>query len=248
MSFVGLLPRHFSGHLPPFTVCFIGCFGVSAISHLISERYLSATYEKLDKNQKLDWNAHTVSLVHSLLIAPAAGYALYKSPIALTDTLYGYDSLIGNIHAFSLGYFLWDALHDVRTRQPVYLVHALVSFSAYLWTFRPVFMNIGPSFLLWEASTPFVNINWFMDRIEGYKNSRSQIVNGIALTLSFFTARIAFGGYMSYIFYKTIVEHQNSFPKSLAAVYVAGNITLNILNLNWFYKMIKKIKRMYSRL
>lgn len=60
---------------------------------------------------------------------------------------------------------------------------------------RPFLAYYGPRFLLWELSTPFLNLNWFFDRTP-LKGTKLHLVNGIALLVSFFSARLIYGSYM----------------------------------------------------
>lgn len=57
--------------------------------------------------------------------------------------------------------------------------------------------------MLYELSTPFLNIHWFCDKL-GLTGSKIQLYNGIALLVSFFACRIIWGTYQSFLIYSDI--------------------------------------------
>jgi hypothetical protein len=52
------------------------------------------------------------------------------------------------------------------------------------------------SFILYELSSPFLNIHWFCDKMD-MTGGIVQLVNGVFLLVTFFGARLAYGSYMS---------------------------------------------------
>ena len=83
---------------------------------------------------------------------------------------------------------------------------------------RPFVNFYSPSFILYELSSPFLNIHWFCDKLE-MTGSTIQLVNGIFLLVSFFGARIIYGSYISvsmfYDIYRALMfyrEHPNTPP------------------------------------
>ena len=59
--------------------------------------------------------------------------------------------------------------------------------------------------MLYELSTPFLNIHWFCDKL-GMTGSMSQLYNGIALLVTFFCCRIVWGTYSSVLIYSDIYK------------------------------------------
>lgn len=72
------------------------------------------------------------------------------------------------------------------------------------------------------------------------------LANGICLLAAFFFARICFGFYMSYRCLVDVWAVHEQVPLVLLIVYGGGNILLNILNVNWFGKMIRSVQRRFS--
>jgi hypothetical protein len=61
---------------------------------------------------------------------------------------------------------------------------------------RPFANYYGLNFVLYELSTPSLNIHWLLDKLS-LTGSRIQLVNGITLLVTFFLCRVAWGNYQS---------------------------------------------------
>jgi hypothetical protein len=59
------------------------------------------------------------------------------------------------------------------------------------------------NFILYEISTPFLNIHWFFDKLN-MTGSRMQLYNGIALLTTFFGCRVIWGNYQSIRIYSDV--------------------------------------------
>jgi hypothetical protein len=134
---------------------------------------------------------------------------------------------------------------------------------------RPVFNYYSCVFVLYELSTPFLDIHLFLNQL-GMAGSIWQLCNGVVLISVFFGARIVYGWYASYIWYMDIwnaIQHQNSggiakdksftaadgrsstpsmgleiLPWWVITAFVVSNLTLNTLNVVWLNKMIATIR------
>lgn len=62
---------------------------------------------------------------------------------------------------------------------------------------RPFTAPYAPNFLLYELSSPFLNIHWALDKLD-MTGSDLQLVNGVFLMSSFFGSRLVWGVYQSY--------------------------------------------------
>lgn len=96
--------------------------------------------------------------------------------------------------------------------------------------------------------------------------SRAQLYNGFVLLFSFFSCRLVFGTYQSYMAFCDILAavnahpgiasldppamafatNESTVPPWLAAVYLASNLTLNGLNVYWFFMMIKAVRKRFE--
>lgn len=96
--------------------------------------------------------------------------------------------------------------------------------------------------------------------------SKGQLYNGIALLFTFFTSRLVFGTYQSYVVLSDIrlalqnlhpspaklgfstmifATEASSVPIWQAATYLASNLTLNFLNFHWFFRMIRAVRKRF---
>lgn len=62
---------------------------------------------------------------------------------------------------------------------------------------RPFVNYYAPVFVLYELSSPFLNIHWFCDKLE-MTGGLVQLINGIFLLISFAGCRLVYGTYASY--------------------------------------------------
>lgn len=110
-------------------------------------------------------------------------------------------------------------------------------------------MYDGLGFLLWELSTPFLNIHWFMDKT-GNTGSTAQLVNAFFLLSSYVLARLTFGVYNSYSWFKLVnfpaTPHVPAIPLPIKLFYSIGNVTLNTLNFIWFRAMIAAVQKRFT--
>jgi len=100
--------------------------------------------------------------------------------------------------------------------------------------------------------------------------SAMQLYNGILLITTFFSCRLVYGTYQSYLVFKDVwsavgthpdlsqleakeagdlmrfAVEGSTVPLWLAVVYLASNTTLNSLNCYWFYKMIQALSKRFQ--
>lgn len=81
-------------------------------------------------------------------------------------------------------------------------------------TQRPFVNYYASTFILYELSSPFLNIHWFCDKLNK-TGSTIQFVNGIVLLCTFFSCRIIWGSYQSVRVFSDVYH-----------AYKAGTITL----------------------
>lgn len=68
---------------------------------------------------------------------------------------------------------------------------------------RPFVNYYGPTFILYELSSPFLNLHWFFDKLN-MTGSRPQLYNGILLLATFFGCRLVWGTYQSIRVYQDV--------------------------------------------
>jgi hypothetical protein len=131
---------------------------------------------------------------------------------------------------------------------------------------RPFVNFYGPTFILYELSSPFLNIHWFCDKLN-LTGTKIQFYNGIMLLVTFFSCRLVWGTYQSVRVFSdvynaltydpaTIKDEPHSdlmgfagvraIPLWLPACYLLSNLTLNGLNWYWFGKMIETLRKRFD--
>jgi len=244
-----ILPLHLPDHL---STLFLSTAGFAVIHHLIAPEFAGFLlgkgkkgWDALSSREHVGWQSRVVSLVHALIILPLAARCLHL-PTLEADRAFGWDPRAGTVFAVTSGYFVWDSIVClVHFEGFGFLVHACACLVIYLNGFRPFLAYYGPRFLLWELSTPFLNIHWMLDKTQ-QTGSPLQLVNGLILMSTFFGARLVYGPIMSYHVYQTLFEARDGLSVAIFAGYVCGNITLNGLNVFWFTKMIAALRKRFN--
>ncbi|MCJ1306462.1 hypothetical protein MMC25_000104 [Agyrium rufum] len=215
-------------------------------------------YSKLSERTKLNWNVRVVSTIQACFINSAALYVIFADEERWTmgwhERVWGYTGATGMVQGFAAGYFLWDLMIS-STQLDVHglgsLMHAASALTVSMMGFRPFVNYYGLNFILYELSTPFLNIHWFMDKF-GMTGSRLQLVNGILLLISFAGCRLVWGTYQSVGMYKDVWAAIQTpaadlpVPAWLAVAYLVANSVLNILNFYWFGRMIQTLRSRFD--
>ncbi|CAK7264603.1 hypothetical protein SEPCBS119000_001082 [Sporothrix epigloea] len=252
-----------------------------AVSPLLSNYFVPHIYGPMSHTKKVSWDSHVVSLVQSLLINGLALWCIATDQERKNmdndwkERIYGYVGTSATISALACGYFLWDlviTLLNYDAFGPGLLAHAVSALAVFSFGFRPFLTYYGCVFILYELSTPFLNVHWFCDKL-GMTGSRLQLYNGIALLTTFFSCRLIYGTYMSAWVYHDMwkavwdgpsiewainpaalnpphvrapAAGQGPIPLWLFLLYVTSNVTLNSLNVYWFLKMIAAVRKRFE--
>lgn len=170
------------------------------------------TYHGFNKRTRLNWDIHVVSMIQALLIDSVALWVIFKDEqrheMDWRGRLWGYTPASGMVQGLAAGYFLWDlqiSLQYLKITGPSALLHAIGALAVTCIGFKPFGNYYGLSFVLYELSTPFLNVHWFCDKI-GRTGSTLQLYNGIALLATFFACRIVWGTYQSIMIYSDIYK------------------------------------------
>ena len=103
------------------------------------------------------------------------------------------------------------------------------------------------NFVLYELSTPFLNVHWMLDKL-GKTGSDLQLHNGIALMTSFFGCRLVWGTYQTWLLTNDMLAAYRAgpVPKVLFGTYLVANTALACLNVLWFSKMVKTMRKRFD--
>ncbi|KAI7870710.1 TLC domain-containing protein [Spinellus fusiger] len=223
------------------------CSILYEVSRLMSPVLFPKTFQFFKGYNAPNWHIHVVSTVHCVVVV-LASFLILADTTLKHDRVFGYVPWIADIYSISCGYFLWDifvALYFYKDQGISMVMHGAASFSVFILSFYPFVNYYGAIFLMYELSTIFLNINWFMDKL-GWTGSKLQLANGIVLIVTFFCARIVFGVYMSYQFWTDIYAVRDRVPMQLWVVYGTANIVTLCLNFYWFRLMIKMLQKRFA--
>ncbi|KAI4092072.1 MAG: hypothetical protein LQ344_003727 [Seirophora lacunosa] len=173
------------------------------VSPILSRRLFPNIYPNLPRRTRLNWDVHVVSLFQSIFVCAAALWVMAvddeRRHMDWKERIWGYTGGGGMIQAFAAGYFLWDLQICLRYFGVFgigLLMHAVAALVVFSLGFRPFVNFYGPTFILYELSSPFLNFHWFFDKLQ-MTGSRAQWYNGILLLASFFCCRLLWGTYQS---------------------------------------------------
>eukprot|EP00879_Flechtneria_rotunda_P026407 GHRR01028156.1.p1 GENE.GHRR01028156.1~~GHRR01028156.1.p1 ORF type:complete len:214 (+),score=55.67 GHRR01028156.1:572-1213(+) len=195
----------------------------------------------------------TVSMVHNAVQIPIAVLVLLD-PAVNHNTIYGHTHLSTLMCLISSGYFVYDLiviLLRFNHEGFAFLIHAVCCLFVYAYAVYSWYLHFfGAGFLLWELSTPFLHMRWFMLK-SGASTTRKYLVNGLLLVLTFFLCRPVWGTWLSYKFFvDTEVELRSprlgGFPAGGIWGYRVANVALNLLNYYWFWKIASKALQLFS--
>ncbi|KAI5955812.1 hypothetical protein KGF54_001314 [Candida jiufengensis] len=223
-------------------------FTIQQLSKPISKYFFGKHYINLKPNTKINFDVHITSMVQCFisigLLIPHFNNPHFQN--RLNDPI---NSLLGStpfgtlLASLTAGYFIWDLFICLKYYKLFgigFLLHAIAALYAMGCAFIPYCQPWGAAFLSFELSTPFVNLNWFASHLPvGTFSDKFIIINGLLLMIVFFFVRIIWGIY-------AVIQMGNDMLYSLDQInlfipfsILLMNFGLNLLNIYWFYKMVK---------
>jgi hypothetical protein len=241
------------------------------VSPYISRKFFPRCYNTFPPRTRVNWDIHVTSFAQSLIICTATIYVLLTDTERIGSTwqerLYGYSGAGGLVQGMAAGYFMWDltvCTINYSVLGPLDLLHGFIAGGVAILGFRPFALYYGLSYLLFELSTPFVNIHWMCDKV-GMTGSTVQWYNGVVLIIMFFSCRLVWGCWVTVHFFGDVwrtlragpmtaaevgklgegMAVQNSLPLWMAVLFCVGNLGLTGLNFFWFSKMIEAVRKRF---
>ncbi|TQV96029.1 hypothetical protein V2A60_001180 [Cordyceps javanica] len=188
-----------------------------------------------------------------------------RSGMDTEGRIWGYSGAPAFLQSMAVGYFVWD-LFVTAINLDVFgvgtLAHAISALTVFSLGFKPFVNYYGCNFILFELSTPFLNVHWFLDKLN-MTGSNLQLYNGFALLFTFFSCRLVYGPYQTYKVFSdiyalsgknpsspgqgvfTYVTSQTYIPRWLSFAYIASNAMLTFLNFYWFYMMVYAVRKRF---
>jgi len=203
---------------------------------------LSKSFVNLSQAQKIEWNVRFTSTLFSMIVSIVCIYILLVDH-AITLSPLIYDSpLVKTNLAIVMGFILSDMTIIITNYKLIgdafTLSHHIATLFGYAhsltYSVMPYFANFR---LIVELSTPLVNMRWFMYACGYDKYSICFFLNGIVMTLLFFTVRIAT---IPLYWYKVYIVLDSALwikMRNFRYVMIGTCILLDIINIYWFKKM-----------
>ena len=189
------------------------------------------------------------SMIHCTVVLYRATVVISGMSWEQLDDFYAFSPYIQDTFSFMSGYFLWDLLVTLATNSnPLFALHALWCLTVYLMGQYPFLHYIGTIFILFEASTIFLNLRRLLS-LCGLKETRLYRVNETVFGLVFITVRTLCGVPMSIIFlYKmlsfSLIGANGSHPPVhsyfVVVCNIISNVALTLLNIHWTRIILKK--------
>ncbi|KAI5962828.1 hypothetical protein KGF57_001397 [Candida theae] len=231
-------------------------FTLQAIVKPLATRILGKTYTSLPKKTQIDFDIHVVSMVQSI-ISIVITYYHFNNPHWRNRSNDPVNSLLGSTpfgsmgSAISIGYFVWDMWVCVRYFDIFgvgFLFHGAAAFFVIACALIPYCQPWLGSFLVFELSTPFVNLNWYASRMpEGTFSEKFVIVNGLLLMIVFFMVRIVWGFYAAVQLAIDMSYSLDQINNAIPAIILLLNFGMDSLNVFWFYKMVRIARKKASK-
>lgn len=208
------------------------------------------------KNTKnrLDMCVRVVSFIQAIIIC-VLGIPIFNNQYLNQDHVFASTPYSKFYTSMALSYFIWDTIVStiyVKFFGVGFLVHGIVSTIVFWIAVDYTFIQYySATFLLFEISTPFLDIRWVGLKFDVLSET-VKLINNIILILIFFFIRICWGWYQVGRLGIDLYAARNSegFTTTGAIIILTCNSVLDILNVYWFTKMmivaIETLKKMFG--
>lgn len=226
-----------------FTAAF---HGIMLVAPWINSRVFGKFYDDLaekDKKTKLNFDIRIVSFVQAILSVFFC-IPMFFHPMFRKNPVRGSYPFAALVNSFTVGYFIWDLLYCCVFHYdifgPEFLFHAFGALVVFGTTYTPFCQPYLCSFLIYELSTPFVQLHWMFTRSpKGMWSDKLITVNGLFLITAFFFARLIWGVYATIKSIFLCWPERSHYPFWLLPMVYILNSGFQFLNFMWFSKMIK---------
>lgn len=191
-----------------------------------------------------------ISIFHSTFVTLMCLYILYYDEELNQNRLLYFSTAISFTLNFSIGFLIFDViimLADPKEFEWFYLLHHAVSIVAfYACSTAGVFPYIALFRLTSEASTPFLNLRWFLLTLNK-KHTRLYLINGIILIAVFFLVRIITIVPLWSIFYSLMqTPTWSQIELKYKLICVVSSTPLDFLNVYWFGKIVNILVKYFK--
>ena len=199
----------------------------------------SKTYKNMNQGSRIQFNNRVVSTIHSVLAFVHSLTSIYTNKIQPYSKITDISDYAMYSMEFSTGYFLWDLFASLEEQDTSYLLHAIACLGVFsTGCIDPSITMFIIPFLMYECSTPFINIRWFLLKFKYLQRYIASLEKLIFIL--FFVSRIGIGLPIQYKILNIYYSHFEAFPTIKGLGIMFSNIALGGLNVYWCGKMVYK--------
>lgn len=214
-------------------------------------RWLGQDYRLLDEAKQLDFRITVTSTAHALIVSALGAWVFFWPEREIWDEsskpspLFMESPRAMLAFAIATGYFLWDVKHCLTEKKlnVGFTMHACLCFLVYLFGQFPFLNYHGCFFLLFEASTLFLNARKVLLLTGQTKHPLLPVMSQL-FAVCFLLVRIIGGMSVSYAFWRAVLKLMQdgvAHSRLICAFYLASNLALNGLNVFWFAQILRSI-------
>jgi len=203
-------------------------------------------YKDMPQEIKNTWGEQFPVLINAVLLSGMAFYGILYDEKVMNGGPFAFSNLSITLMRIIAGWFicdLWMVVSNYKLTDPLTLpfyVHGVLSFFCYFFSLRPFVNEYGYRFILFEVSTFFLHIDWFLRKAYKLKRDDWKVkTNGYLLLITFFIFRILWGPYNSFHFFSECIQLiRNGAPFDVVFIsitLIVSNVVLTFLNFIWFY-------------
>lgn len=195
-----------------------------------------------NKKNRLDCCVRLVSFIQAIIIC-VLGLPVFGNKYLGVDHVFATTPYSKFYTSMALSYFIWDTIVSavyVNYFGVGFLIHGIVSTAVFYIAVEYKFIQYYSAiFLLFEISTPFLDIRWVGLKFDVLSET-FKLINNIILILIFFFVRICWGWYQVFRlgFDLYAAKDTDGFNTVGAIIILACNFVLDVLNVFWFGKMM----------
>lgn len=198
---------------------------------------------KKDQKTKLNYDIRIVSLIQAIMSVFFC-IPMFFHPLFKENPVRGTYPFAAFVNSFTVGYFIWDLLYCCAFHFDLFgmefLFHAFGALFVFGTTYFPFCQPYLCSFLIYELSTPFVQLHWMFTRSpKGMWSDKLITINGLCLMVAFFSVRLIWGVYATIKSIFLCWPERSHYPIWLLPCVYLLNSGFQFLNFMWFSKMIK---------
>ena len=212
--------------------------------------YFIPAYSRLSRDERIRWNMVGSSKVFFFSIfCPANVYGFISDNGLVKDPAWGTSNTSALLFGMVVGYLMADIVVLFCEFSAVFeierVIHHIIGITVVLVSAAS---GTGTFFIFYrslhELSNIFLGISQLFSVLRLKKTSPLVLGNGILLTLTFFLCRIAAmpGFWYAYVYHFWLAAVPP--PKYVLAVYGISGLIIDILNVNWFFLIVRGLVRM----